>query len=111
MITVLSPSTRAVGLWSAVAATVLAIEYDVGQIIEWMGWMGSGGGANSASTPLGLVILLTPSLFLGSAFLLMMVALHQIAPPDRKVWSLAALAFATPDCCFRSSRFRCTGTR
>jgi hypothetical protein len=25
----------------------------------------------------------------------MMVAIHQIAPPDRKVWSLAALVFAT----------------
>ena len=95
MITVMSPSTRAVGLWSAVVATVLAITYDVGQIIEWLGWMGSGGGAGNTSTPLGLVILLTPSLFLGAAFLLMIVALHQIAPPDRKVWSLAALAFAT----------------
>ena len=95
MITVMSPSTRAVGLWSAVVATVLAITYDVGQITEWLGWMGSGGGADNTSTPLGLVILLTPSLFLGAAFLLMIVALHQIAPPDRKVWSLAALAFAT----------------
>ena len=95
MITVMSPSTRAVGLWSAVVATVLAITYDVGQITEWLGWMGSGGGADNTSTPLGLVILLTPSLFLGAAFLLIIVALHQIAPPDRKVLTLAALAFAT----------------
>jgi len=95
MIAAMSPSTRTVGLWSAVSATVLAITYDVGQIAEWLGWMGSGGGANNLSTPFGLVILLTPSLFLGSAFLLTMVALHQIAPADRKVWSLAALAFAT----------------
>ena len=95
MIAVTSPSTRAVGLWSAVSATVLAITYDIAQIAEWLGWMGSGGGAGNSSTPFGLAVLLTPSLFLGSAFLLMMVALHETAPPDRKVWSLAALAFAT----------------
>ena len=95
MIAMTSPSTRAVGFWSAVLATVFAITYDIGQIAEWLGWMGSGGGADNASTPLGLVVLLTPSLFLGSAFLLMMVAIHQISPPDRKVWSLAALVFAT----------------
>ena len=95
MIAATSPSTRAVGFWSAVLATVFAITYDIGQIAEWLGWMGSGGGADSASTLLGIVVLLTPSLFLGSAFLSMMVAIHQIAPPDRKVWSLAALVFAT----------------
>ena len=95
MIAATSPSTRAVGFWSAVLATVFAITYDIGQIAEWLGWMGSGGGADSASTLLGIVVLLTPSLFLGSAFLSMMVAIHQIAPPDRKVWSLASLVFAT----------------
>lgn len=91
----MSPSTRTVGLWSAALATVFAITYSVGQIAEWLGWMGSGGGAENTSTPLGIVVLLTPSLLLGSAFLLMMVAIHQIAPPDRKVWSLAAVVFAT----------------
>ena len=40
-------------------------------------------------------MLLTPSLFLGSAFLLLLVAVHQVARPERKVWSLAALAFGT----------------
>jgi hypothetical protein len=57
--------------------------------------MGSGGGAGNASTPLGLVVLLTPSLFLGSAFLVLMVAVHLVAPPERRVWSHAAVAFAT----------------
>ena len=57
--------------------------------------MGSGGGAENASTPLGLFILLTPSLFLGSAFLVLIVSVHEMAPPDRKVWSHAAVAFAT----------------
>jgi hypothetical protein len=57
--------------------------------------MGSGGGAESASTPLGLVVLLTPSLFLGSSFLVLAVAIHQVAPPDRKIWSHIAVVFAT----------------
>jgi hypothetical protein len=89
------PSTRAVGFWAALLATVFSITYDVGQIAEWLGWLGSGGGAENPSTPLGLAILLTPSLLLGSSFLVLMVAVHQIAPPDRRVWSHSALAFAT----------------
>lgn len=95
MMSTMSPSTKAVGFWSAVVATVCSITYVVGQLAEWLGWMGSGGGANNVSTPLGIVVLLTPSLFLGSSFLLMMVAIHQASSPDRKVWSSAALVFAT----------------
>lgn len=91
----ISGSTRAVGFWSAALATVFSIMYDVGQIAEWLGWLGSRGGPESASTPLGLIVLLTPSLFLGSAFLLLAVSIHQLSSPDRKVYSQAALAFAT----------------
>ena len=91
----ISPSTKAVGFWSAVLATVFSITYDVGQIAEWMGLMGSGGGAEHASTPFGLIVLLTPSLFLGSSFLVLVVSIHQFSPPDRKVWSHAAVVFAT----------------
>jgi hypothetical protein len=88
-------STRAVGFWSAVSATLFSITYVVGQLAEWLGWLGSGGGAENPSTPLGLAILLTPSLLLGPSFLLLMVAVHQLAPPERRVWSQAAVAFAT----------------
>ncbi len=38
-------STKAVGFWSAVLATVFSIGYDVEQIAEWMGLMGSGRGS------------------------------------------------------------------
>jgi hypothetical protein len=89
------PSTRAFGYWSAVLATVFSIAYDIAQIAEWMGLLGSGGGPDSASTAAGLVILLTPSLLLAPSFLLLMVAVHQLAPNERKVWSLAALVCAT----------------
>ena len=95
MVTDISPSTKAVGFWSAVLATVFSITYVIGQLAEWMGLMGSGGGAENASTTLGLVVLLTPSLFLGSSFLVLIVSIHQLSSPDRKIWSSAAVAFAT----------------
>ena len=90
-----SASTRTLGFWSAVLATMFSITYDVAQIAEWLGWLGSQGGPESGSTPLGIVVLLTPSIFLGSSFLVLMVCIHQAAPPERKVWSHAAVAFAT----------------
>ena len=94
MDTPISQSTKVVGFWSAVLATVFSLLYVVAQLAEWAGWLGSAGGPESASTPVGLVILLTPSLLLGSAFLVLVVSIHQVAAPDRKVWSHAAVAFA-----------------
>jgi hypothetical protein len=90
-----SPSTKAVGCWSAVLATVFSITYVIGQLAEWLGWLGSAGGPESVSTPLGIVVLLTPSLFLGPSFLLTILSIHQLASPDRKIWSHAAVVFAT----------------
>lgn len=95
MATELSPSTKAVGFWSAVLATLFSIVYVVGQLAEWLGLLGSQGGAESSSTPLGLALLLTPSLFLGSSFLVLVVSIHELASPDRRIWSHAAVAFAT----------------
>jgi hypothetical protein len=84
-----------VGFWSAFLATVFSLTYVVAQLAEWAGLLGSSGGPESGSTPLGLVVLLTPSLFLGSAFLVLVVSIHQLASPDRRVWSHAAVSFAT----------------
>jgi hypothetical protein len=95
MVAEISPSAKTLGFWSAALATVFSVTYDVGQIAEWMGLMGSGGGPENASTPLGLVVLLTPSLFLGSSFLVLMVSVHQLSSPDRRVWTHSAIAFAT----------------
>ncbi len=93
--TATSPSTKTVGFWSAVLATIFSTAYVVAQLAEWAGALGSGGGAENASTPVGLVVLLTPSLFLGSAFLVLMVSVHELAPSDRRIWSHAAVVFAT----------------
>jgi len=95
MLTDVSPSTKAVGFWSAVLTAAFSITYDVGQVAEWLGWLGSGGGPHSLSTPFGLFVLLTPSLLLGASFLVLVVCVHQLARPDRRVWSHAAVAFAT----------------
>ena len=88
-------SVRTVGFSSAVLATVFSLIYVVGQLAEWAGLMGSGGGAYNVSTTLGLVVLLTPSLLLGPSFLVLMISVHYLATPDRKIWSHAAVAFAT----------------
>lgn len=88
-------STRAAGYWSAILTTVLSLAYVVAQLAEWAGWLGSAGGPESASTVTGIIVLLTPSLFLGSAFLVLLAAIHDAAPADRRIFSLAALAFGT----------------
>ena len=95
MVREISPSTKTVGFWSAILATVFSVTYIVGQLAEWLGLLGSQGGAESSSTLLGLIVLLTPSLFLGSSFLVLVVGIHQLASPDRKIWSHVAVAFAT----------------
>ncbi len=80
---------------AAIACAILAIVYVVAQLFEWLGLFGSAGGPNAMSTPLGLALLLTPSLLLGSAFLILMAALHQATAPSLRVWSQVGLAFAT----------------
>lgn len=80
--------------WSAVLASVFSIAYDVGQLFEWLGLMGSGGGPEHDSTWYGLVVLLVPSLFLGISFVILMGALHRQAPLERRIWSQTGLTFA-----------------
>lgn len=91
----MSPSARSVGFWSAVLATLFSLAYVIAQIAEWIGLLGSQGGPESGSTPLGLAVLLTPSLFLGASFLVLVVSIHEWASPERRIWSHAAVAFAT----------------
>ncbi len=83
------------GFSSALLASLFSIIYIVGQIAEWLDLLGSGGGPESASTPLGLVVLLTPSLFLGTSFLVLMVSVHYFAPENKKIWSHIGIVFAT----------------
>lgn len=91
----ISPAAKSAGFWSAVLSTFFSAAYVIGQIAEWLGLLGSQGGPESSSTPLGLVVLLTPSLFLGTSFLILIVSLHQLASPETRIWSHIAVVFAT----------------
>jgi hypothetical protein len=89
------PPAAVVGFWSALLATIFSLIYIVGQLGEWFGWLGSQGGAESTSSVLGIVVLLTPSFFLGASFLVLMLSVHQITPRELRIWSSSAVAFAT----------------
>jgi len=56
--------------------------------------LGSGGGPENASTALGLIVLLTPSLLLAPSFALLMLCVHYYAPESKKIWSHAGIIFA-----------------
>lgn len=87
-------SVYKVGFWAAASASVCSVAYDAGQLVEWLGLLGSGGGPESDSTWYGLVVLLVPSLFLGISFVVLMGSVHLHASSDRRIWSQTALTFA-----------------
>jgi hypothetical protein len=95
MKTVISESTRKAGYWSAVLASLFSIIYIAGQLAEWLGWLGSGGGPENASTAPGLIVLLVPSLLLAPSFVLMMLCVHGCAPEEKRIWGRAGVVFAT----------------
>jgi hypothetical protein len=86
---------RQLGAWSAALCAVLSLAYVLAQLAEWAGWLGSEGGPHSRSTPFGLAVLLTPSLLLGIAFVVLMVSVHYLAEGAARIWSHVAVAFAT----------------
>lgn len=91
---------RRSGIAAGWVSAALALAYVAAQLLEWMGLLGSGGGPERSSTPLGLVLLLTPSLLLGSAFVLLagcVVAgsLASGAAQARQACGFAGLAFAS----------------
>lgn len=83
------------GFGAAVLAAVFSLLYIVLQLAEWAGLLGSAGGPHSESTPLGLVLLLTPSLLLAPTFLMLVITAGHLVPVARQVWAQAAVAFAT----------------
>lgn len=95
MVTELDKSVRRIGIWSAVLCTVFSLTYIVAQLCEWAGLFGSSGGPHSQSTPLGLVVLLTPSLLLGLSFVVLMISIHYYAETSVRIWSHLAVVFAS----------------
>jgi hypothetical protein len=89
-----SSAVGKLGYWSGLSATLFSIIYIVGQLAEWFGLLGSGGGPENPSTALGIVVLLVPSMFLAPSFALLMLCVHYHAPEDKKIWSHAGIVFA-----------------
>jgi hypothetical protein len=87
--------TWRVGFWSAVLSALLSLLYVLFQLAEWAGLLGSAGGPESASTPLGIALLLTPSVLLAPSFVVMMIAVRYLVPESRQIWAQAGVAFAT----------------
>jgi hypothetical protein len=88
----LSPKT---GYWSAILATIFSLLYIIGQLAEWLNLFNSGGGPENASTPVGLIILMLPSLLLGVTFPVLMVSVHYYVPRERKLFTHLGVLFAT----------------
>ncbi|HSG64116.1 MAG TPA: hypothetical protein VLD39_03915 [Gammaproteobacteria bacterium] len=90
----IQPAARKLGIVFAVLCTVFSLAYVLAQLAEWVGLLGSGGGPHSRSTPLGIAVLLTPSLLLGASFVGLMVSVHHYADASVRIWSHVAAAFA-----------------
>ena len=88
-------SVARIGFYSAIFASIFSICYSLAQIVEWLGLLGSGGGPQNPSTALGLYVLLTPSLLLAPAFVILMAAIYHISPESKKIYSQIGLVFAT----------------
>jgi hypothetical protein len=101
----LSWTVSKLGYWSAFLASFFSIVYIIGQLAEWMNLMGSGGGPENASTALGLIVLLVPSLLLASSFTLLMVSVHYYASEEEKIWSLSGVIFAAIYCALVSINY------
>ncbi len=79
------PDAARLGLAASAAAFVCVVGFGVAQIAQVMGGL---------PKPLDEVLIFGFSLGLAPGFLLAVVALHAQTSPGRRVWSLAALAFA-----------------
>ena len=87
--------TWRVGFWAAVSSALFSLLYILFQLAEWVGLLGSAGGPESASTPLGIALLLTPSVLLAPSFVVMMIGVRYLVPERRQIWAQAGVAFAT----------------
>ena len=77
--------TSRFGFWAALAAFVFAVGYGIPQLLQVAGVL---------PDPWDRILIFAPSLALAPAFVLTMAAVHAIAPPERRVFSLSALGLA-----------------
>jgi heme/copper-type cytochrome/quinol oxidase subunit 4 len=73
-----------VGFWSGLIAFILTVAFTIVQVLQLLGVL---------SYPLDEILIYGFSLCIVIPFLLEMLALHYITPPEKKFWSHAALIF------------------
>ncbi len=85
-----------VGFWSALIAFVAIVAFTIAQMLQLLG---------ALTYPADQVLIFGFSLCIVIPFLLAMLALHYVTPPDKKFWSHAALLFATMYVVFVSANY------
>ena len=73
------------GFWFALVAFVASVGYDIVQILQIVG---------SLKFPLDAILIYAFSLGIPVPFVLAMVALHYLAPNNKRIWTHTALLFA-----------------
>jgi hypothetical protein len=73
------------GVWTAVGAAAAGTGYAVAQVLQILG---------ALTDPWDRILIFATSLALAPAFVLAVAATHVSAPPQRRMWSLGALALA-----------------
>jgi hypothetical protein len=80
----MNKTVHKVGFWSGLIAFASTVGYVIVQMLQFFGVL---------SYPLDEILIYGFSLCIVIPFLLEMLALHYIAPPEKKFWSHAALIF------------------
>jgi len=84
------PACR-LGALAAAAAATAVVGYGLAQVAQILGLIGY---------PLADGLIFAASICIAPAFLLTLLALHEVAPPEGRMWSRGALAFAAMYCAF-----------
>jgi hypothetical protein len=79
-------SIHSIGFWSGLFAFAATIAYSIIQLIQVYGLI---------RFPADEILIYSSSLFIVIPFILEILALHYITPPEKKFWSHAALIFTT----------------
>lgn len=74
-----------VGFWSAMIAFTAMLSFDISQVLQLLGVV---------RYPVDEILIYGTSLCITAPFLILMLALHHSATPDKKFWTHGALLFA-----------------
>ena len=85
-----------VGYWSGLAAFAATVAYDLVQILQVAGGL---------RFPADEILIYGTSLCIVVPFILLMLALHYLTPPDRQFWTHAALIFTIIYAVFVSANY------